>query len=183
MSVHKDSQSVGTSRLVNRLFIALRDKIQPEESTREDKKYYDKIEKFEYQKIQDDLVCDAVTGIPVEKFGKYLEELQERHQLPDKAKKAFEDALISSGKNEGLNEFKSENGEIRMFSLEFVVFKQNQTINLASAMYYISLKNDEEEQTDGKMKPFTMSLKKKNAFIKLYKKRLYKSVDQKCKQR
>ena len=179
MSVSGDS-----SRIRRKLFMTLRDQIQPEKSTREDKKYYDKIEKFEFKNIQQVSVCDAVAAISIEKFGEYVDELQEKHKLSDGAKKAFEDVLISSGKHGCFDEFSlSENGEIRLFLLECVVFKQDTTINLAFAMYNVSFKNDEEEKTDGEMKPFTMSLKMKNAFIKLYKKRLYKLVDQKCKQR
>ncbi|CAB4021827.1 Hypothetical predicted protein [Paramuricea clavata] len=182
MSV-RDSPSVITRRAINKLLKDLRDKLQPDKLTKEDNKYYEKIKKLKYKEMKDKWECDVLEGIPVEDFEKYIEELQERYSLPDKAKKSFLDVLISNEKHGSPNDFNlSENGEITMFSLEFITRRKNEKIDLVFAMYNLSFKIENEETSSNK-KAFSMSDGKKHAFHKLYQEKLYNYVDKKCKEK
>ena len=167
-----------SARAVNKLLIDLRDKLKP---SKEDKKYYGKIKKYKYKNTTDVWECDALEGIPVKNFEEYLEKLQETHSLSDKVKKSFQDAMISNEKHGSPNDFNvSEEGEVTMFSLEYIVTKRNEKIDLAFAMYKLSFKISEEETSSDK-KTFSISDGEKKAFRKYYQKELFNHVDQKCK--
>lgn len=180
----QESSSVNTRRAINKLLNDLRDKLQPDKSTREDNKYYEKIKKLKYKQTKENWACDALEGISVEKFETYIEELQGRYSLPDKAKQSFLDVFISNEKHGSPNDFIfSENGEITMFSLECIVTRKNKKIDLAFAMYNLSFRIDNEEETSSKKKAFSMSDGKKNAFRKFYQEKLYNYVEKKCKEK
>ena len=91
--------------------------------------------------------CDAAEGIPVDNFATYVEDLQEKFSLPDKAKKSLLDILISKEKQGSPNEFTLSENEITMFSMEYIGVNQNQKINLAFAMYDLHFKVDADNET------------------------------------
>ena len=91
--------------------------------------------------------CDAAEGIPVDNFATYVEDLQEKFSLPDKAKKSLLDILISKEKQGSPNEFTLPENEITMFSMEYIGVNQNQKINLAFAMYDLHFKVDADNET------------------------------------
>ena len=164
----------------NDLLKDLRDKLQAFDKSKEE--FNEKIKSLKYKKIDNVMVCEAVRGIQAENFKKYINDLQKRHKLPDKARQSFHDAMISDGKYGSANDFNlSEKGEITMFCLECIVTKQNEKINLVFATYNLSFKIKREKDTSGNKKSFSMNKDKKDAFCKLYQKELYDCVDQKCK--
>ncbi len=113
---------------------------------------------MKYDQIKDEWACEAVEGVPIEEFDKYLDELQERYSLSDKAKKSFMDAMISNEKHGGPSEFNlSENSEITMFSLECIITRQNKKVDLAFATYNLYFKLHDEGETSDNKKVFSMS--------------------------
>jgi hypothetical protein len=179
-STGADLPGASTCSGVNDLLKDLRDKLQPFDKSKEE--YNEKIKSLKYKKIDNVMVCEALQGIQVKNFKKYIENLQKRHKLPDKARQSFHDAMISDGKYGSANDFNlSENGEITMFFLECIVTKQNEKIDLAFATYNLSFKIQKEKETSSKKISFSMNKDKKDAFCKLYQKELYDCVDQKCK--
>jgi hypothetical protein len=173
-STDDDLPGVSTSSEVNERFKDLRDKLKLfDKSEEECNKNSEKIKSLKYKKIDNVMVCEALQGIPVEKFKKYIENLQKMHKLPHTARQSFRDAMISDEKHGSANAFNlSENGEITMFFLECIVTKKNEKVDLAFATYNLSFKIHNA---------FSMNKDKKDAFSMLYKKELYDCVDRKCK--
>ena len=171
-----DSPSARVRGVINKLLIELCNKLQPcDKSTKEDQ-YSKKIKKLKHKQINDGWACEAAEGIPVDYFTTYVEELQERFSLPDKAKKSLLDILISKEKQGSPNEFTLSGNKITMFSMEYIGVTQNQKINLAFAMYDLHFEVD----TGNEIGVCSISDSMKNAFCKLYQIRLYEYVKGKC---
>ena len=171
-----DSPSIRAPGVTNRLLIELSNKLQPSDKSTKEDQCSKKIKKLNHKVIKNVWACDAAEGIAVDNFATYVQELQERFSLPDKAKKSLLDILISKEKQGSPHEFTLSENEITMFSMECIGVNQNEKINLAFAMYDLHFKVDADSETGA----WSISDSMKNAFCKLYQIRLYKYVKEKC---
>ncbi|CAB3997415.1 Hypothetical predicted protein [Paramuricea clavata] len=186
---------VGGCAAVYKLYTEMRRTLEPAEESMTEIKKADKLMKgFQYNKFEENYVCEVFKDILEEDFPAFVNDLQERHKLDKKTTASILDIVRTGARHGNENQFKFNKGKGNMHFEQVIALKTDGKINLAIARYSLSFDLNvmfEEWHLFGFIpmkrkviagkRPLTMSECQKEIFRKTCQAKLFNHVAEKCK--